>query len=82
VIFFKRGYAGRELIPSSTRPATDTLGPPDKPIHSLASTVSPLGHLSQFDVLDHCYDMDTTLDISEIALPTNPRFTTTAYIDA
>jgi hypothetical protein len=64
VIFFKRGYAGRELIPSSTRPSPDASDPPDKPVLSLASAVpSNLGHLSQLDVLDHSDDMEATLDI-------------------
>ena len=85
-ILFKKGYAGRELIPSQTRPIPDapsTLPSESASVLSLATTVSlPDGHLSQSDVLDHFATMDTALDVPAIPLPTTQRFTTVAYTDA
>ncbi len=78
-ILFKRGYAGRDLIPSQVRP--------DPPITSLASTVSPRavsppGHLTQEDVLDYFDSRQAAYDIHAVVLPTSTRFVTLAYTDA
>jgi hypothetical protein len=78
-ILFKRGYAGRDLIPSQVRP--------DPPIISLASTaspraVSPPGHLTQEDVLDYFDSRQVAYDIHAVVLPTSTRFVTLAYTDA
>jgi hypothetical protein len=78
-ILFKRGYAGRDLIPSQVRP--------DPPIISLTSTaspraVSPPGHLTQEDVLDYFDSRQVAHDIHAVVLPTSTRFVTLAYTDA
>jgi hypothetical protein len=78
-ILFKRGYAGRDIIPSQTHP--------DPPVISLASTStlrpdSPLGHLTQTDVLDYFGSLHHTYDLQPTVLPTSSRFVTIAYTDA
>jgi hypothetical protein len=82
-IQFKRGFAGRERIPSSTRPVPEATSSDSSTILSLASTVSLQdGLLSQSDVMEHFNTLEATLDVPETLLPTNPRFTTVAYTDA
>jgi hypothetical protein len=71
-ILFKRSYAGRELIPSSSRSNPD-----------LSDSVPVLSsHVSQSDVLDHLHEMQKEMEISEVVLPVSTRFTTVAYTDA
>jgi hypothetical protein len=78
-ILFKRGYAGRELIPSSSRPDR-TL---DVPLSSGLSAVPAFtSHVSQSDILDHPQDMQKDLELPEIILPISNRFTTVGYTDA
>jgi hypothetical protein len=95
VIYFKRGYAGRELIPSDTRPA-----PVDPAVSALATTVSstssigdfsltPLSdssslaaHATQDDFVLHFTEATVDMDITTPPLPVSDRFTTSAYTDA
>jgi hypothetical protein len=76
-ILFKKGYAGREIIPASSRPPI--LGG-----HSpaLLSVPTPSSHVSQSDVLDHISVLQSDFEIPESPLPTSTRFTTVGYTDA
>jgi hypothetical protein len=78
-ILFKRGYAGRNLIPSQVRS--------DPPVISLATTpifraASPPGNLTQEDVLDYFDSRHIAYNIQTTVLPTSTRFVTLAYTDA
>ncbi len=78
--FFKRGYAGRELIPSQSWPDIADPEFPDNTVLALVSTESSsTGHLTQLDILNHFDNLDAILDIPEIVLPTTTRFTTITY---
>jgi hypothetical protein len=76
-ILFKKGYAGREIIPASSRPPI--LGG-----HSpaLLSVPTPSSHVSQSDVSDHLSVLQSDFEIPESPLPTSTRFTTVGYTDA
>jgi hypothetical protein len=80
-ILFKRGYAGRELIPSTLRPTSQT-APPDLAT-ALPAVTLPLhdGTFSTVDLVDQDYDIDT-IDDDDPVFPTTTRFSTVAYTDA
>jgi hypothetical protein len=78
VILFKRGYAGRELIPSTLRPLA-AIPAPAPVVDPAPSATAAL--LSTVDLVDQDYDIDT-IDDDEPLLPTTTRFTTVAYTDA
>ena len=95
VIYFKRGYAGREIIPSDTRPDPTELTEPDisslSSILTLATTVSPAlttdfssmaAHHSQDDFVMHYAESHKEMDLTTPLLPTTDRFTVIAYTDA
>jgi hypothetical protein len=79
VIMFKRGYAGRELVPATTRP--------EPPVSSLALAAAlgadlplltddpPSSSNTQSDVFRSFDFMQTQLEIPEIVLPTTSRLT-------
>jgi hypothetical protein len=86
VIYFKRGYAGRELVPSNTRPVFM-----DSSVSTFAANVSssldlPTSFLescdSQDDFVLQFEETQKDMDISTLPLPTTQRFTTSAYTDA
>jgi hypothetical protein len=96
VIYFKRGYAGRELIPSNTRP-----DPVDSTVTAFATTVSSApsiddssflapafdssslaAHASQDDFVLHFTEAHKDMDITFPPLPVSQRFTVAAYTDA
>jgi hypothetical protein len=84
VIRFQRGTADRELVPSQFRPttSTDTFS-----TVSLASSTLPLENLADANfILDSSvatlFEMQERLEIPDIPLPTNSRFTTSGYTDA
>jgi hypothetical protein len=81
VMLFKRGYAGREWIPSSTCPTSFVPEPTDGLVLSLVASSSHC-QISQMDVHDHFDSLDAALDIAETPLPTTTRFTTVAFTDA
>ena len=74
VIRFQRGSAGKEWIPSATRPpSTSSEVVPDIPRYMDDD-------LSCFPSLPN--DPLQSFDISEVLLPTNPRFSQVAFSDA
>ena len=86
-IFFKRGFAGREWVPASTRPPAEASVLEPTSVLALGLVSSSLdqsgpGQFSQMDILDTMEAMDTQLDIPEVILPTSSRFTTVAFTDA
>jgi hypothetical protein len=95
VIYFKRGYAGHELVPSSARPAlvessvsvfasTVPSAPASDSSSDFASDLDPslAAHASQDDFVMHFTETHKQMDISVLPLPTSKRFTTIAYTDA
>jgi hypothetical protein len=83
VILFKRGFAGREMVPSQTRPDPITISPSSllalgalSPDHLSSSTHSQSDVYASFDA------MQPRLEISTPVLPITSRFTITAYTDA
>jgi hypothetical protein len=85
VMLFKRGFAGRELVPSQSRPQ------PAEPIPiltSLCSVSSPPSDPAStssvsFGPMEFGYDLDIdTIDDDDPILPVTDRFTTVAYTDA
>jgi hypothetical protein len=84
VIRFQRGTAGRELVPSQSRPIT-----PAEIVFttSLASSTLPLETVVDADfILDSTaaslFEMQERLEIPDTPLPTNPRYNTIGYTDA
>jgi hypothetical protein len=81
VIVYKRGYAGRELVPSQTRPESSVVTLASTVIHDQGSP-SVTTYVSQDDVLLHFSEMPSEMDLTAPTLPTTSRFTTVAYTDA
>jgi hypothetical protein len=78
VMLFKRGYAVREIIPSTLRPPAAI--PTPVPIVDPA-LFTPAALFSTVDLADQDYDIDT-IDDDDPVLPITTRFTTVAYTDA
>jgi hypothetical protein len=77
VMLFKRGFAGRELVPSQLRPHHGDLPPALIP---LLDITPPTYYATDPDgLLD--FDIDT-IDDDDPVLPITDRFTTVAYTDA
>jgi hypothetical protein len=86
IIYFKRGFAGRELIPSMTRPESSVV--------TLASVLAPAPDIvpliddpdssphTQADLFRYVESLQANFDINAPALPISSRFTTVAYTDA
>ena len=83
VILFKRGFAGREMVPSQTRPDPITISPSSLLALGALSPDDPSSSThSQSDVYDSFDAMQPRLEISTPVLPITSRFTITAYTDA
>jgi hypothetical protein len=89
-IIYRRGSAGREYVPASSRPEGGLILEPEKYVHTMAQTSEySIGDAASFNELDeknlykvdHLMD-DATLDILKDLAPTNKRFTKVAYSDA
>jgi hypothetical protein len=76
-ILFKRGFAGRELVPSQTRPDPVSISPTSPAALSvvLSDDFTSSTH-TQADVYSSFDSMQTRLEISALALPITSRFTT------
>jgi hypothetical protein len=75
VIYFKRGFAGRELIPSQIRPTVL--------VPTLTTTAIPsMSQLSSLHALEYFQAMQNELEIHVPPMPTTTRFTTVCYTDA
>jgi hypothetical protein len=96
-ILFKRGFAGRELIPSTMRPQSSVVAlsssalpvSSDEVLESSSSAlpVSPDEVLessphTQADLFRYFDNLQAHLDITASPLPTSSRFTTVSYTDA
>jgi hypothetical protein len=95
VISFKRGYAGREIVPSDTRPtpvdstvsafatsAPSALSSADPTLTSLSDSSSLAAQASQDDFVLHFTEAAKDMDITTPSLPVSKRFTLVAYTDA
>jgi hypothetical protein len=77
VIRFQQGSAGKEYVPSTTRPDYSDPSDPDPPM-----PIHVYPDEEQFDAYRLLTESQMQLDIPEEVLPTNPRFPTVAYTDA
>jgi hypothetical protein len=79
VIQFRRSSAGRELIPLQTRPNADASPDPDETsLPVMPPTIIPVS--PYYTALPH--RLPDPLDIVEVPLPTNSRFSMIGYTDA
>jgi hypothetical protein len=82
-ILFKRGFAGREMIPSQTRPDLAPISPTSPVALSAIPSDDPSSSThTQSDIYSSFDSMQTRLEISAPALPITSRFTISAYTDA
>jgi hypothetical protein len=89
VMLFKRGFAGRELVPSHSRPQcaepvsimASHCAAPSSPSESVLAPTPPESFGPGQDLLAYDFDIDV-IDDDDPILPVTDRFTTVAYTDA
>jgi hypothetical protein len=80
VILFKRGFAGRELVPSQNRPEPKVTVCLSTELHVPPSDVPE--YFSQSDLLAYFSGPQRDLDIATPPLPISTQFSLVAYTDA